>query len=97
MDSVDRQVLAAARQWAAAGHRLALITVARTWGSAPRPAGAWMALRDDGVVCGSVSGGCIEDDLIDRMRAGELAAEGPSTGVYGVTDDEEQRFGLLCG
>ena len=97
MDSVDRQVLAAARQWAAAGHRLALITVARTWGSAPRPAGAWMALRDDGVVCGSVSGGCIEDDLIDRMRAGELAGEHPFTRVYGLTKGDAERFGLPCG
>jgi xanthine dehydrogenase accessory factor len=62
MDSQDLQVLAAVRRWRAEGHRVALVTVARTWGSAPRPAGAWMALRDDGRVQGSVSGGCIEDD-----------------------------------
>ena len=65
MDSQDSQVLAAARRWAAAGHRFTLVTVARTWGSAPRPPGAWMVLRDDGQVQGSVSGGCIETDLID--------------------------------
>ena len=50
MDSQDTQVLDAAQRWAAAGHRFALVTVARTWGSAPRPPGAWMALRDDGQV-----------------------------------------------
>ena len=69
MDSQDMQVLAALGRWQAAGHRAALVTVARTWGSAPRPAGAWMALRDDGRVQGSVSGGCVEDDLIERVRA----------------------------
>ena len=50
MDSQDLQVLAALRRWGEEGHRAALITVAQTWGSAPRPAGAWMALRDDGRV-----------------------------------------------
>lgn len=97
MDSIDRQVLATARRWAAAGQRFALVTVARTWGSAPRPAGAWMILRSDGVVCGSVSGGCIEDDLIGRMQSGELAGDRPTTRVYGVTRDEAERFGLPCG
>ena len=76
MDSLDTQVLDAARKWAAARHRFALITVARTWGSAPRPPGAWMILRDDGQVQGSVSGGCIEDDLIRRASAGEFI-DGP--------------------
>lgn len=98
MESLDLQVLAAARRWAAAGHRFALVTVARTWGSAPRPPGSWLALRDDGLLEGSVSGGCIEDDLIVRMREGRL---GPSSGpfrlVYGVTKDEATRFGLPCG
>jgi len=97
MDSMDSQVLDAARRWAAAGHRFALVTVARTWGSAPRPPGAWMALRDDGLVQGSVSGGCIEDDLIARMTGGEFAGSTPTVLRYGVTRDEAQRFGLPCG
>ena len=75
MDSLDTQVLDAARQWAAAGHRFALITVARTWGSAPRPPGAWMILRDDGQVQGSVSGGRIEDDLIRRYNVVDQECE----------------------
>ncbi|HEX6736226.1 MAG TPA: XdhC family protein [Azonexus sp.] len=97
MDSLDQQVLAAARRWAAEGHRFALITVARTWGSAPRPPGAWMVLRDDGQVQGSVSGGCIEDDLIRRAAAGEFKEGGPRLLRYGVTADEAHRFGLPCG
>ena len=97
MDSQDSEVLAAVRRWAAAGHRFALVTVARTWGSAPRPPGAWMALRDDGQVQGSVSGGCIEDDLIGRMGAGELRGTRPFIQRYGVTPDEARRFGLPCG
>lgn len=101
MDSLDTQVLAAARSSAAAGHRFALVTVARTWGSAPRPPGAWMILRDDGQVCGSVSGGCIEDDLIRRAASGEFSGESgnitPRLLRYGVTADEAHRFGLPCG
>ena len=56
MDSQDSEVLSAARRWADKGHRFALVTVARTWDSAPRPPCAWMALRGDGRVQGSVSG-----------------------------------------
>jgi xanthine dehydrogenase accessory factor len=97
MDSLDTQVLDAARSWAAAGHRFALITVARTWGSAPRPPGAWMILRDDGQVQGSVSGGCIEDDLIGRVQRGELAVSLPTLTSYGASAEEAQRFGLPCG
>ena len=97
MDSQDLQVLAALRRWAAEGHRATLVTVARTWGSAPRPAGAWMALRDDGRVQGSVSGGCIEDDLVARMQGGRIAGSQPFMLTYGVSRDEAARFGLPCG
>ena len=97
MYSSDQQVLAAACRWADAGHRFALVTVARTWGSAPRPPGASLVVRDDGLVEGSVSGGCIEDDLIERMRAGAFGGDAPFSVVYGVTKDEATRFGLPCG
>ena len=97
MDSQDSEVLATVRRWADKGHRFALVTVARTWGSAPRPPGAWMALRDDGRVQGSVSGGCIEDDLIARMAAGEFSGTQPFLQRYGVTQAEAHRFGLPCG
>ena len=97
MDSQDSQVLAAARRWAAAGHRSILVTVARTWGSAPRPPGAWMVLRDDGLVQGSVSGGCIETDLIDRLLNGGFDQSLPFIQRYGVTQEEARRYGLPCG
>jgi xanthine dehydrogenase accessory factor len=95
--STDQQVLHAACRWATAGHNFALVTVARTWGSAPRPPGTWLALRDDGLIEGSVSGGCIEDDLIARMHAGTIAGSAAFKLVYGVTRDEATRFDLPCG
>jgi xanthine dehydrogenase accessory factor len=74
MDSLDLQVLRQARDWFTDGHKVWLVTVIETWGSAPRPPGALLCLRDDGLVAGSVSGGCVEDDLIDRLRHGERVA-----------------------
>ena len=96
MDSLDLQVLAQARDWIAQGHPVWLVTVIETWGSAPRPPGALLAMRGDGLVVGSVSGGCVEDDLIDRVRHGERVGQ-PSLSTYGVTKEEAARFGLPCG
>ena len=96
MDSLDLQVLTQARDWFAAGRAVRLVTVIETWGSAPRPPGALLAMRDDGLVVGSVSGGCVEDDLIDRVRNGERV-DRPSLVAYGVTKEEAARFGLPCG
>lgn len=97
MYDMDLLVLDAARRWAKDGYRFALVTVARTWGSAPRPPGSWMALREDGQVRGSVSGGCIEDDLIANMRNGGMSGTVPHVLAYGVTQEEARRFGLPCG
>jgi xanthine dehydrogenase accessory factor len=96
MDSLDLQVLVQARDWRRDGHAVWLVTVIETWGSAPRPPGALLAMRDDGQVAGSVSGGCVEDDLIDRVRNGERVGK-PSLIAYGVTKEEAARFGLPCG
>ncbi len=96
MDSLDLQVLRQARDWKHDGHDVWLVTVIETWGSAPRPPGALLAMRGDGLVVGSVSGGCVEDDLIDRVRGGERVAT-PSLVTYGVTKEEAARFGLPCG
>jgi xanthine dehydrogenase accessory factor len=97
MDSVDLQVFQSTAQWLKQGRRAVLATVVETWGSAPRPAGALLAVRDDGQVSGSVSGGCVEDDLIDRIRNRELAGDKPELTVYGITKEEAARFGLPCG
>lgn len=96
MDSLDRQVLEQARDWLKAGRKVWVVTVIETWGSAPRPPGALLAMRDDGLVVGSVSGGCVEDDLIERVRTGERV-DRPSLIVYGISKDEAARFGLPCG
>jgi xanthine dehydrogenase accessory factor len=97
MDSVDVEVLRTAEGWRAAGRRVALGTIVKTWGSAPRPVGAMVAIRDDGQVVGSVSGGCVEDDLIDKIKARSVAAEKPELITYGVTNEEATRWGLPCG
>jgi xanthine dehydrogenase accessory factor len=69
----------------------------KTWGSSPRPEGAMLAVRDDGLVLGSVSGGCIEDDLIRRVRQRGIDQTRPEVVKYGITADEAHRFGLPCG
>jgi xanthine dehydrogenase accessory factor len=96
VDNLDLQVLTQARDWRAQGHAVWLVTVIETWGSAPRPPGALLAICGDGRVVGSVSGGCVEDDLIERVRHGERVAT-PQVVAYGITKDEAARFGLPCG
>ncbi len=97
MDNVDLNVLRQLVHWRAEGRRVVLGTIVRTWGSAPRPVGSWVAVRDDGAIAGSVSGGCIEDDLIARIRAGALTLKLPELVRYGVGAEEATRFGLPCG
>ena len=97
MDSVDLEVLKRSAEWVDEGRRVLLVTVVKTWGSSPRPEGAMLAVRDDGHVVGSVSGGCIEDDLIDRVRREGLTATRCEAVTYGVSADEARRFGLPCG
>lgn len=96
MESLDLRVLADALAWRRAGHGATLVTVVETWGSAPRPPGALLAVRSDGVVSGSVSGGCVEDDLIARIKSGERS-DRPAMIAYGVSKAEAARFGLPCG
>lgn len=97
MDNVDLQVMRQASNWRQSGHRVVLGTITRTWGSAPRPPGSSVAIRDDGLVTGSVSGGCIEDDLVDKARQGALASGRPQVVRYGIDADAAHRFGLPCG
>jgi xanthine dehydrogenase accessory factor len=97
MDSVDIEVLRTAQAWRTSGHRVALGTIVKTWGSAPRPVGAMVAVRGDGQVVGSVSGGCVEEDLIEKIKANSIAAEKPQLVTYGVTNEEATRWGLPCG
>ena len=96
MNSLDTEVLQHALAWLREGHTVHLATVVQTWGSAPRQAGAMLAVRKDGRVVGSVSGGCIEDDLIARAQTGQLPSK-PEWARYGVSQEEAARFGLPCG
>ncbi len=95
MQSIDWEVLTHARDWLRDGHRLWLVTVAQTFGASPRPPGSMMVMRDDGIIIGSVSGGCIEDDLVARRE--QYAGSTPVFESYGVSADEARRFGLPCG
>ena len=112
MENLDVTVLRTLHGWRLQGQRALLATVVRTWGSSPRPVGSIMALCETGAVVGSVSGGCIEDDLIYRYSRAHGAVQGSSapagithdipTGPpervkYGVSADEAHRFGLPCG
>src|SRR5262245_35830999 len=97
MDSVDVQVLKRTEEWVRTGHRAVMGTIVRTWGSAPRPVGSLVVIRDDGLVVGSVSGGCIEDDLVDKVRTQALAASAPQRVTYGITAEDAFKFGLPCG
>lgn len=95
MHSADHETLITLRDWLAQGHTAALATVVRTFGSSPRPPGALAAVRDDGTVAGSVSGGCIEQDLIARIQEGLPGT--PELLTFGGTPDENRRIGLPCG
>jgi xanthine dehydrogenase accessory factor len=97
MDSVDIEVLRTAEDWRKQGRRAALGTIVKTWGSAPRPVGAMVAIRDDGQIVGSVSGGCVEDDLVEKVKEKFAAAKKPELVTYGVTNEEATRWGLPCG
>jgi len=95
--SSDTEVLRAAVGWLDEGAAVTLVTVARTWSSAPRRPGALMVIHPDGRVAGSVSGGCVEDDLAQRVLRGEFEHRPPHTLEYGVGAEDIRRVGLPCG
>jgi xanthine dehydrogenase accessory factor len=102
VENLDVAVLRALRDWRVCGRHAVLVTVVHTWGSSPRPPGSIMAMVQGGQVVGSVSGGCIEDDLLFRYAQawGGLqydAFASPQRVRYGVSADDAHRFGLPCG
>lgn len=102
MENLDLTVLRALQQWRAAGKHAMLVTVVHTFGSSPRPVGCVMAMREDGLIKGSISGGCLEDDLIARYTQPGAKDPLPRTSLprfekYGITAEEAHRFGLPCG
>jgi xanthine dehydrogenase accessory factor len=106
MENQDVIVLKRLLEWRESHQKAVLVTVTQTWGSSPRPVGSIMALCETGAVVGSVSGGCIEDDLIAQyahtgIQAGHVPRpinDAPPERVkYGITAEEANRFGLPCG
>jgi xanthine dehydrogenase accessory factor len=91
-----REVLSEIEVWRKAGQPVALATVIETWGSAPRAAGAKMAMTSDGRIAGSVSGGCVEGAVFEAGREA-LASGRPRLLHFGVTDDRAWEVGLACG
>ena len=96
MQAVDKEVLKHTRDWLGTTQTW-LCTIVQTLGSSPRPVGSLVAITDDGQQVGSVSGGCIEEDLVERLRAGTFSGEQPELIEYGVDAEENERLGLPCG
>jgi xanthine dehydrogenase accessory factor len=97
MNSLDQQVLTQLVTWLEAGRRAWLCTIVETFGSSPRPVGSLLACCDDGRYVGSLSGGCVEDDLREALFNGELATDQPALMRYGVTVEDVLKLGLPCG
>ena len=97
MHSTDITVLRQLRDWLDQKSLVWLVTVVKTYGSSPRQPGAMLALCADGRLVGSVSGGCIEDDLVDKVQQGLLDKQHASLLVYGESAEERERFKLPCG
>ncbi len=93
--AAHRSVIRDITGWLEKGERAWLCTIVETWGSSPRPVGSWLAIGESGQWSGSVSGGCLEEDLLRRT-----AENGPDQPVlidYGITDDDRDQFQLPCG
>jgi xanthine dehydrogenase accessory factor len=97
LDNAESTVLNRAREWHAQGAAVTLVTVVATWGSSPRPPGSLLAIREDGRFCGSVSGGCVEHDLVDTIRERAGALPLPQVVTYGVGREEARRNRIPCG
>jgi xanthine/CO dehydrogenase XdhC/CoxF family maturation factor len=96
MVGADADVLERAAAWLAEGRRVALATVVDTWGSSPRPRGSQLAVRDDGLFVGSVSGGCVEGKVVEAAHA-VIAGGAARVLEFGVSNDEAWEVGLACG
>ncbi len=97
MQAVDKEVISQLLKWLQAGETCWLATVVGTWGSSPRPIGSLLACNQAGQIVGSLSGGCVEDDLLEKLTTGQLAAEHAQFFQYGITAEETEKFGLPCG
>lgn len=96
MLATDDDILNEAQAWKEAGRAVAIATVVETWGSAPRPVGSHLVVDEEGVFLGSVSGGCVEGDVVAEA-ADVIAGGAPRLLEFGVADDTAWKAGLSCG
>ncbi len=94
--TMQGNILEQALQWKEQGHGVALATVIETWGSAPRPAGAQLAVNDEGAFSGSVSGGCIEGEVVERALD-VIRAGAPQMCDFEISNTRAWEVGLACG
>ncbi len=91
-----RQITATVEQWRNQGKGIALATVVKVYGSAPRPLGSKMAISSDNEIIGSVSGGCVEGAVVEAAQ-GVLQAKQPQLVEFGIADELAMNVGLACG
>lgn len=92
-----RDVLPTLLAWAEEGHRFATATVTQTWGSSPRPLGSVMGVREDGLICGSVSGGCVEGTVIEEAKTAMVYGGAREMTFAGLSEASVWEVGLSCG
>mgnify|MGYP000205612965 CR=1 FL=1 len=98
MQSLNFIVIETLNKWLALGDCVYLVTIVETWGASPRPPGSLFAYnRDKGFQVGSLSGGCIEDDLIGQLCGGHIDSRKPVLKYYGDSDEQRKKFELPCG
>ena len=97
MQAVDSQVIGQVRDWLASDTSCWLATVVATYGSSPRPVGSLLTCNGAGSLKGSLSGGCVEEDLLEKLTRGELAQDHAQFFRYGETAEEAEKLGLPCG
>ena len=91
-----KEIVDDVERWRERGERIAIATVVATRLSAPRPVGAKFAVSESGAICGSVSGGCVESDVVEQAKD-VLSSGVPKLLSYGISDDEALGIGLPCG
>jgi xanthine/CO dehydrogenase XdhC/CoxF family maturation factor len=91
-----KEIVNEIERWRGRGEKVAIATVVATRMSAPRPVGSKFAISESGAICGSVSGGCVESDVVEEAR--EVLETGkPKLLSYGISDDDAFGVGLPCG
>jgi xanthine dehydrogenase accessory factor len=91
-----KEIVSEVERWRQNGDQVAVATVVATRMSAPRPVGAKFAVSERGAICGSVSGGCVESDVVEQAKD-VLESGVPKLLTYGISDDEALGVGLPCG